>query len=112
MQLRTEDFAAVVGALEGLDDVPRDFLACVVEPEAGLHRMLDQRADLDDLAAFRALRHAHPRRTHAAYSPHSEVTTSMSTAADHSVPSLITATAVICCEVATRTRDDSTALPL
>src|SRR5258708_14378216 len=37
MQLRAEDFAAVVGAFERFDDVARNFLAGIVETETGLH---------------------------------------------------------------------------
>src|SRR5258708_10242980 len=103
MQLRAEDFAAVVGAFERFDDVARNFLAGIVETEAGLHGMLDQGADLDDLAAFRAGGHAYPPRAHAAHSPHSDVTTSMSAAADQNAPSLSTPTARDCSATATLT---------
>jgi len=112
MQFRAENCAAVVGTVEGLDDVPRNGLSGIAEPESGFHRMLDQRADLDNLAALCACRHARPGRAHAAHSPHSEVTTSISAAADQRESSLSTATARSCCVVATLTRDDTTALPL
>src|SRR3954470_12547914 len=95
MQRGTEDFFAVVGAAEGLNDVPGNFPALVVQSEAGLHRMLDHGTDLDDLAAPGTFRYAHTRCPHAAHSPRSDVTTATFTVADQTVSSLMTATAVM-----------------
>src|SRR6266581_686417 len=52
-EVRAEHLDSVVAAGEGVDDVALDEPPDVVVAEARLHRMLDQDADLDDLAALR-----------------------------------------------------------
>ena len=108
MQGRAEDFTAVVGAVERRDDVARDRLAHVVVAKS---RFI---ADARPWSGSRRCRpsspvpgHAHSRCAHAADHVQLDTVTSMSAAADHSVPSFISATASTCCVPAMRMRADT-----
>src|SRR4029077_11376860 len=87
------------------DDVARNAGAVGTDPVAALHRMRDQRLDLDDLAALGLRRHADQRsRHHWRSSTQAASVTMTSVLADQNEPSLISATATTFCESASLMR--------
>src|SRR5262249_1247494 len=113
MQVDAAHLDTVVGAGEGADDVARDDLAVLRAPEAGLHRVLSERLDLDDLAALRARRHGDYGARHqiSPSSRQAESVTTTSAASDQKEPSLIWAIAVTVWVSARRTRVAKLARP-
>ena len=96
MQLRAKYLLAAIGAHEGVDDVTRNRATYVVEPEARLHWMDHHRANFNGLAALGVLRDPHPGFAKPAHGAQPPTVTSTSTAADHKLSSLMTATACRC----------------
>src|SRR6202521_4964955 len=112
MQVGAEDFRAVIGAHEQVDDVARDGGAGFVAPVSGLHDVRDQRLDLDDLTALGLGRHVDEGAGHdQLYSRQAAMVTITSTVSDHSEPSLISAIATTFCESASRMRVEKAARP-
>src|SRR5262245_9035520 len=113
MEIGAEDFLAVVGAGEAVDDVARDHFPELRAAEAGLHGVLDQRADLDDLAALRGGRDVDDRARHqiSASSRQAESVTTTCALSDQYEPSLICATASTVPVSASRTRVATRARP-
>src|SRR6185503_24310 len=82
-----ENLDAVVAAGEGVQHVARHALAFEVAPEPGFHRMLDQDAHLDRLAAARFRGNLDARERHQPSSVHAASRTSIWTASDQKLPS-------------------------
>src|SRR5262252_8343439 len=112
MQVGAEDFCAVVGAHEQIDDIARDCDAGFVAPISGFHDMRDQRLDLYDLTALSLGRNVDEGAGHGQlYSRQAARVTMTSTVSDHSEPSLNSAMATTFCESARRMRVEKAALP-
>src|SRR5580704_244242 len=109
--LHAEDLRAVPGRCEALDDVARNDAAVGAGPEAGLHRMQDQRLDLDDLARFGGLGRIDEDVGHVTSSTQAARVTITSAEALQNSPELVSAMATIFCESASLMRVAITALP-
>src|SRR5262249_19054366 len=97
---------------EQRDDVARDWGGVGTHPETALHRMRDQRLDLDDLAALCLGRDVDQRACHRTRSSTQAASvTTTSALSVHNEPSLISARAVTCCESASLMRVDKRARP-
>src|SRR5690349_7654845 len=94
MQIGAENLLAIIAGDEGVDDVARDRLAVGVVAVAGLHRVRDQRFDLDHLAALVLGRHVDERLGHGVSSTQAASVTIMSALADQNEPSLSSAIAI------------------
>src|SRR5262245_27267622 len=104
-QVGAEDLLAVIGADELADDVARNRLAHVVVAIAGLHLVLDQRLDDDDLAFLGLRRNVDECACHQGRSSRqAAIVTITSTSSVQNVPSLISAIAISFCESASRMR--------
>src|SRR5260221_4224385 len=113
VQLRAEDFDAVVGADEARDDVARDQHAALGAAEAVLHHMTGERADLDHLAALRRVRDVDDDARHqiSPYSRQAESVTTTDTVSDQYKPSDSCAMAITLPVSAMRARVERRARP-
>src|SRR5712692_7074744 len=113
MQVGAKNLLAVIAAYEGADDVARDRGAGHGVAVAGLHRMRDQRLDLDHVAALCLCRHIDQGLHHgdASSSRQAASVTTRFTLSDQNEPSLISAIAITFWESANRTRVDTLAFP-
>src|SRR6185436_10030761 len=114
VQVGAEHLDAVVAADEARDDVARHQLAGLGAAETGLHAVTGQRADLDDLAAFRRRRHVDDDARCHQINPSSrqaDSVTTTSTRSDQNEPSLSCATAITDPVSAMRARVVSAARP-
>src|SRR5258708_24709289 len=111
-QFGAEDLFAVIAAGEPGDDVARDEVSVGADPKAALHRVRDQRLDLDDLAALGLRRDVDQHAGHRTRSStQAAIVTITSADALQNDPSLISATATLCCESASLIRVDRVARP-
>src|SRR5580693_9492773 len=111
-EIGAEYLLAVVAAHESGDDVARNERTVEADPKAGLHRMGDQRLDLDDLARLRLGRHIDEgARRHCRSSMQAAMVTMTSASSDQNEPSLSCATATIVWASASLMRVESAALP-
>src|SRR5260370_33634769 len=95
-----------------LDDVGRNDAAVGARPEAGLHRMQDQRLDLDDLARFGGLGGIDEDVGHVTSSMLAARVAITSAEALQNAPELGSAMATSFCESASSMRVASAGLPL
>src|SRR5216684_1641469 len=107
-----EDLRPVPGGDEALDDVARNDPAVGAGPEARLHRMQDQRLDLDDLARLGGLGRIDEDVGHVTSSMQAARVTITSALALKNSPELVSAMATIFWESASLMRVAITALPL
>src|SRR5438874_10701769 len=103
-QLGAKNFLAVIFADEIGDDVARDHIAAGAHAEPRLHLVLDQRFDLDDLAALDFGRHVDERARHHRFSTQAANVTITFTLSVQDDPSLSSAIAVTVWVSASRMR--------
>src|SRR5690242_12734037 len=93
VEIGAEHLLAVIAGDESVDDVARNGRAVGVVAVAGLHRVRDQRLDLDHLAALGLRRHVDESLGHGDSSRQAASVTIMSALADQNEPSLSSAIA-------------------
>src|SRR5439155_763329 len=108
----TEDFDPAVAALEAVNDVARRLASQRIVAKPGFHRVLDDDAHLDGLAAPGFALNLDSRR-HRLQPPsrQADSLTTMSAASNQKLPSESCATAVTRCAPFRRTRDSTSARP-
>src|SRR5262245_20319853 len=111
VEVGAEDLRPVVRAHEAADDVAWDGRAELASPIAGLHRMGDQRLDLDDFPATGALRNVDQRVRHHASSRQAARVTTTSARSDQNEPSDSSQIATTVCVSASRIRVETLARP-
>src|SRR5262249_46007224 len=110
-QIGAEDLLAVIFADEVGDDVARDDGAVAADAEPGLHLVLDQRLDLDDLVALGLGRDIDQGACHHSTSTQAARVTITSWLVLQNVPSLSSAIAVIVWVSARRMRVEKLGRP-